>query len=132
MNLQRQYTRRSFLDALEERVLIYDGANGTLIESFDLTPGHFGGEQYNGCFDYLAVTFPEAVEKVLKDCLVSKDQKIQLRALALYPKYLEITKPKSATVLEPELKAILDELFRIALARDFGLAGLAEFLREIK
>jgi 5-methyltetrahydrofolate--homocysteine methyltransferase len=43
--------------------LIYDGANGTLLQTFDLTAEHFGGEQYNGCFDYLAVTFPEAVEK---------------------------------------------------------------------
>ncbi len=62
MTKQRKYTRRQFLDALEERVMIYDGANGTLLQSFDLTAEHFGGEQYNGCFDYLAITFPEAVE----------------------------------------------------------------------
>ena len=61
MSKQRQYTRRQFLDALDERVLIYDGANGTLIQSFNLTAEHFGGEKYNGCFDYLAISFPGAV-----------------------------------------------------------------------
>jgi 5-methyltetrahydrofolate--homocysteine methyltransferase len=63
MGVQRQHTKRSFLDALDERVLVYDGANGTLLQAFDLTANHFGGEQHNGCFDYLVVTFPEAVEK---------------------------------------------------------------------
>jgi 5-methyltetrahydrofolate--homocysteine methyltransferase len=60
----RTYTNRRYLDALNERVLVYDGAMGTSLQLQNLTAEHFGGEQYNGCNDYLVITFPEAVEKV--------------------------------------------------------------------
>jgi len=59
-----KYTNRKYLDALNERVLIFDGAMGTSIQNQNLTAEHFGGEQYNGCNDYLVLTYPEAVEKV--------------------------------------------------------------------
>ena len=60
----RTYTRTKFLDALKQRVLIYDGANGTMLQAMNLTAEDFGGEQYEGCYDYLAVSKPEAVEAV--------------------------------------------------------------------
>ena len=39
------YTNRSYLDALEERVLIFDGAMGTSLQQQKLTAAHFGGER---------------------------------------------------------------------------------------
>ena len=60
----RKYTNRKYLDVLKERVLIYDGAMGTSLQTQNLTAEHFGGEQYNGCNDYLVISYPEAVEKV--------------------------------------------------------------------
>ncbi len=35
----------------------------------NLTAEHFGGEQYNGCNDYLVISYPEAVEKVHRSFL---------------------------------------------------------------
>ena len=64
MENKRNFTRSQFTDALKERVLIYDGANGTMLQAMNLTAEDFGGEQYNGCYDYLAVTKPEAVASV--------------------------------------------------------------------
>ncbi len=61
---QRTYTNRKYLDALEKRVLIFDGAMGTSLQLQNLTAEHFGGEKYVGCIDYLVLTYPEAVEKV--------------------------------------------------------------------
>ena len=61
---QRTYTNRKYLDALNERVLIFDGAMGTSLQLQNLTAEHFGGEKYVGCNDYLVLTYPEAVEKV--------------------------------------------------------------------
>ena len=58
------YTNRKYLDALNERVLIFDGAMGTSLQLQNLTAEHFGGEKYVGCNDYLVLTYPEAVEKV--------------------------------------------------------------------
>ncbi|MDH5606610.1 MAG: homocysteine S-methyltransferase family protein, partial [Anaerolineae bacterium] len=63
MSIKRKYTNRRFLDAVESRVVIYDGANGTELQNMHLTAEHFGGEKYNGCFDYLAITYPQAIEK---------------------------------------------------------------------
>ncbi len=65
----RKYTNRSYLDALEKKVLVFDGAMGTSLQLQDLTAEHFGGEQYNGCNDYLVISYPEAVEKVHRSFL---------------------------------------------------------------
>jgi len=62
--MKRIYTNRRYLDALKKRVLIFDGAMGTSLQNQNLSAEHFGGEQYNGCNDYLVITYPEAVEKV--------------------------------------------------------------------
>jgi 5-methyltetrahydrofolate--homocysteine methyltransferase len=66
---QRKYTNRKYLDALEKKVLVFDGAMGTSLQVQDLTAEHFGGEQYNGCNDYLVISYPEAVEKVHRSFL---------------------------------------------------------------
>lgn len=66
---QRKYTNRRYLDALEKKVLVFDGAMGTSLQTQNLTAEHFGGEQYNGCNDYLVISYPEAVEKVHRSFL---------------------------------------------------------------
>lgn len=67
--MKRQYTNRRYLDALEKKVLVFDGAMGTSLQLQNLTAEHFGGEQYNGCNDYLVISYPEAVEKVHRSFL---------------------------------------------------------------
>jgi len=62
--MTRNYTNPRYLNALAERVLIYDGAMGTSLQTQNLTAEDFGGEQYNGCNDYLVITRPDAVAKV--------------------------------------------------------------------
>lgn len=63
-NKQKKLTKRGYLDALEKRVLLFDGAMGTNLDRQDLTAEHFGGEETMGCNDVLVLTFPQAVEKV--------------------------------------------------------------------
>ncbi len=65
----RTYTNRRYLDALERKVLVFDGAMGTSLQLQNLTAEHFGGEQYNGCNDFLVISYPEAVEKVHRSFL---------------------------------------------------------------
>jgi 5-methyltetrahydrofolate--homocysteine methyltransferase len=67
--MNRKYTNRKYLDALEQKVLVFDGAMGTSLQVQDLTAEHFGGEQYNGCNDFLVISYPEAVEKVHRSFL---------------------------------------------------------------
>ncbi|MBI5298154.1 MAG: methionine synthase [Chloroflexi bacterium] len=67
--MKRTYTNRRYLDALAKKVLVFDGAMGTSLQLQNLTAQHFGGEQYNGCNDYLVISYPEAVEKVHRSFL---------------------------------------------------------------
>src|SRR6185503_9979063 len=66
---ERKYTNRKYLDALEQKVLVFDGAMGTSLQKQNLTAEHFGGEQYNGCNDFLVISYPEAVETVHRSFL---------------------------------------------------------------
>ena len=60
----KQFTNRSYLDALDQRVLLFDGAMGTNLDRQHLTVDDFGGERMAGCNDYLVVSKPQAVEIV--------------------------------------------------------------------
>lgn len=67
--MPRTYTNRRYLDALQERVLVFDGAMGTSLQAMGLTEAHFGGRQFHGCNDYLVISHPEAVENVHRSFL---------------------------------------------------------------
>ena len=58
------FTDRGYLDALAQRVLVFDGAMGTELQRKNLSAGDYGGERYAGCNDHLALTRPEVVESV--------------------------------------------------------------------
>ncbi|MEX2584572.1 MAG: methionine synthase [Gemmatimonadota bacterium] len=53
-----------YLQALAERVLVFDGAMGTSIQNYDLTPADFGGEKLEGCNDYLVISRPDVIEEI--------------------------------------------------------------------
>jgi 5-methyltetrahydrofolate--homocysteine methyltransferase len=57
----------NFLDALQERVIVFDGAMGTNIQSQNLTADDFGGPILEGCNEYLLISKPAAIEKVHAD-----------------------------------------------------------------
>lgn len=65
----RQYTNRRYLDAIHNKVLVFDGAMGTSLQNQHLTAEHFGGEKLNGCNDYLVISYPKAVEIVHRSFL---------------------------------------------------------------
>src|SRR6476469_8914896 len=57
-------SRKSYLESLEERVLLFDGAMGTSVQRYNLRPEEFGGAQFEGCNDYLCVTNPRVIEEI--------------------------------------------------------------------
>jgi 5-methyltetrahydrofolate--homocysteine methyltransferase len=67
--MDRKYTNRRYLDALQERVLVYDGAMGTSLQALELSADQFGGERTNGCNDYLVISYPQAVESIHRSFL---------------------------------------------------------------
>jgi 5-methyltetrahydrofolate--homocysteine methyltransferase len=53
-----------YVRAVRERVLVFDGAMGTSIQGYDLTPEDFGGQELEGCNDYLVITRPDVIEEI--------------------------------------------------------------------
>ncbi|HKQ99194.1 MAG TPA: methionine synthase [Pyrinomonadaceae bacterium] len=55
---------KNLLDALKERIVIFDGAMGTNLQAQDLSVDDYGGPQFEGCPEYLLISKPQAIEKV--------------------------------------------------------------------
>ena len=53
-----------FLEALAQRVIIYDGAMGTNIQRYQLTAQDYGGEATEGCNEYLVLAKPSVIEEI--------------------------------------------------------------------
>ncbi len=56
--------RPSYLDALADRVLVFDGAMGTNIQLHHPTPEDFGGKALEGCNDHLVLTRPDIIQAI--------------------------------------------------------------------
>jgi 5-methyltetrahydrofolate--homocysteine methyltransferase len=61
--------RPSFLDALAQRVLVFDGAMGTGLQALDPTHADFGGAALEGWMDGLVLSAPHLVERVHRSFL---------------------------------------------------------------
>ena len=53
-----------YLDLIERRAVIFDGAMGTQIQGADLTAADFGGERQQGNNDHLSITRPDVIERI--------------------------------------------------------------------
>ena len=51
-------------EILRERILVLDGAMGTVLQSKELTADDFGGPHYEGCNEYLNLTRPDVVQSI--------------------------------------------------------------------
>ncbi|MGD6834382.1 methionine synthase [Sutcliffiella halmapala] len=49
---------------MKQKILIMDGAMGTMLQQASLTADDFGGEDYEGCNEYLNITAPDVIETI--------------------------------------------------------------------
>ena len=49
---------------LKNRILILDGAMGTMLQAEDLSEDDFGGEEYEGCNEYLNILRPDILDRI--------------------------------------------------------------------
>ncbi|MEM8903731.1 MAG: homocysteine S-methyltransferase family protein, partial [Actinomycetota bacterium] len=54
----------SYLEAVTQRVVVFDGAMGTSIQELDLTADDFGGPELEGCNEHLVLTRPDVIADV--------------------------------------------------------------------
>lgn len=56
--------KHSIEEQLEKRILILDGAMGTMLQNENLSAEDFGGEELDGCNENLVLTRPDVIEKI--------------------------------------------------------------------
>ncbi|WP_338781016.1 methionine synthase [Metabacillus sp. FJAT-52054] len=61
----------SIREQIAKRILVLDGAMGTMIQDADLTADDFGGEAYDGCNEYLILTKPDLISRIHETYLQS-------------------------------------------------------------
>ncbi len=93
---------------LDNKIVLLDGAMGTMIQHQNLTADDFGGEKYEGCNDYLVLTKPEAIKNIHKAYLEAGSDIIEtntfgaldivLRDYGLENKVFEINKAAAELV----------------------------------
>ncbi len=57
-------TRQPYLDAVRERIIVFDGAFGTFVQDLALGPDDFGGPSLEGCNEMLCQTRPDVIESM--------------------------------------------------------------------
>ncbi len=61
--------KTSLTDQLKKRILVMDGAMGTMLQQANLTASDFGGEQYEGCNENLNLTAPSVIARIHQEYL---------------------------------------------------------------
>src|SRR5262249_8344367 len=65
-----QHSERSALArAFDGRILVFDGAMGTMIQARDLSADDFGGRDLEGCNEHLNLTRPHVIKEIHRDYL---------------------------------------------------------------
>ncbi|MGQ0813855.1 MAG: homocysteine S-methyltransferase family protein, partial [Gemmatimonadota bacterium] len=91
-----------YLDILKHRVLIYDGAMGTSVQTLGLSAADFGGPSLEGCNDYLVISRPDAIESIHASFLAAgcdvletdtfRSNRLTLKEYDLHERVLEINR----------------------------------------
>src|ERR1700704_5859436 len=74
-----------FLDALADRVLVFDGAFGTWMQGQDLGPDDFGGEALDGCNEQLVLTRPDLVSQMHEEFFVAGVDAVETATFGAFP-----------------------------------------------
>ena len=56
--------RQTYLEAVNERVIVFDGAFGTFVQGLDLGADDFGGPSLEGCNEMLCLTRPDVIRSM--------------------------------------------------------------------
>ncbi|MEO6049993.1 MAG: homocysteine S-methyltransferase family protein, partial [Pyrinomonadaceae bacterium] len=56
--------KSNFLDLLKEKIVVFDGAMGTYLQSLNISIDDWGGPNFENCSENLLYTRPDAIETV--------------------------------------------------------------------
>ncbi|KIY23323.1 MULTISPECIES: methionine synthase [Mesobacillus] len=58
-------------EQMKQKILIMDGAMGTMLQQANLSADDFGGEEYEGCNEILNLTAPELIKQIHREYLTA-------------------------------------------------------------
>ena len=110
--------------AMAERILVLDGATGTMLQSRDLGPADFGGAELEGCNEILVRTRPDVILDVHRAYLEAGADIIETDTFGGTPLVL------SEYGLEDEARALNRRAAELAVeaAREFTTADKPRFV----
>jgi 5-methyltetrahydrofolate--homocysteine methyltransferase len=77
-----------YLGALRDRILVYDGGMGTQLFTWDLSADDYGGEDTNGCPEWLLRTRPDIVPEIHQRYLKAGADVIETNSFGAMPHVL--------------------------------------------
>lgn len=80
---------KTIQQVMKERILIMDGAMGTMIQARDLTEADFGGRDYDGCNEYLTRTRPDIILQIHESYLKAGADIIETNTFGATPLVLD-------------------------------------------
>src|SRR4051794_1353368 len=113
-----------FLDALAERVLVFDGAFGTWMQDQDLGPDDFGGEALEGCNEQLVLPRPDLVSRMHAEFFGVGVDAVETATFGAFPLVLKEYDLADKTF---EMNRVSAELAR-AVAADFSTPDRPRFV----
>jgi 5-methyltetrahydrofolate--homocysteine methyltransferase len=75
----------SYLEAVRESIVIFDGATGTNLQALGLGPDDFGGPTYEGCNEILCATRPEVIADLHRSFLDAGCQVVETDSFGSLP-----------------------------------------------
>ncbi|MBT5953262.1 methionine synthase [bacterium] len=80
---------QSLLKLIKSKILVIDGAMGTSLQDENLTETDFGGEELNGCNEYLVITRPNIISKVHESYLEAGADIVETNTFGATPLVLD-------------------------------------------
>ena len=113
-----------FLEALRERVLVFDGAFGTWMQDQNLTAEDFGGPELEGCNEMLVLTRPDLVAAMHRDYFEAGVDAVETATFGAFPLVLnEYQIPEKTFEINQRAAQIAREV-----ADEFAVDGRPRFV----
>lgn len=77
--------RKRLEELMEDRIVVLDGAMGTMIQSRNLTAADFGGPQYEGCNEHLVLTRPDVILDIHRQYFAAGSHMVETNTFGATP-----------------------------------------------
>lgn len=55
---------KNFLEYIKEKIIVFDGATGSTLQTYELNADDFGGKELEGCNEHLCISKPDVVKRL--------------------------------------------------------------------